>query len=492
MAASTSPATAASTTGKWGILSACALGMSVGNLASFPIAVVMPTIAQTFAVELPTAQWAITGHFVALAATMLPVGLAGDILGRKRILLTGFVILLATLAATPLSTTLEFFVFLRVLQGIGAGMVMVTVPAIATAALPPSERGRALGITFLGGYLATGFGQPLFGALVQVGPWFSPFLLVLAPALAAFVLAIRLPSVRTQATRPFDPIGAALLMFGFGGLVVAAGHGQEEGWQLQHTLEHVVPLVLACLAALATYVVHAQRAAHPILPLAFFRSLTFTTAAVTNSLAHMTMLMVGFLMPFYLQNALGYQPLQVAMFLVPMSIAMNVMAVPSGWIYDRKGSRLPCSVALIMGAGLLFSYQALTAQSGMLEVMARMVVAGMVLGLFVTPNVSAIMGAVPPAHYAVAAGFEQTTRNIGHAVGAVLSSAVATVVLGSVTARATPDTYVQVVQGAGLVAGILMTCGALLALLRDDARRLRRAPTVEADTPARETAAQTA
>jgi hypothetical protein len=258
-------------------------------------------------------------------------------------------------------------------------------------------------------------------------------------------------------------------------------------------VEHVLPLVLICSGALVTYVFHARRVAHPILPLSFFRSVTFTTGAITNALAHMTMLMVGFLMPFYLQNALGYQPLQVAMFLVPMSVAMNVVAIPSGWIYDKKGSRLPCSAAMFLGAALLFSYQWLQVDSGVADVMVRMVIAGVALGLFATPNVSAILGSVPPEHYSVAAGLEQTSRNIGHSIGAVVASSVAMFVLGSATATATPDTYVQVVHGAGLVAGVLMGLGALLALMRDDTRHGRpSAPVREPEPVMREAATQTA
>ncbi|GEM_PF-6204473 len=482
---------AAPATKVWLVLFTCALSMFAGNLVTIPVSVIMPTIAKTFAVELPTAQWAITGHFVALAATMLPVGSIGDLVGRQRVLMAGFAILLASLAATPLSGNLEFFVFLRVIQGVGAGMVSVTVPAIATAALPPSQRGKALGITFLGSYLANGIGQPTYGALVQFAPWFAPFLVAIIPTVLAFALATRLPAVKRPDARPFDAVGATLLMFGFGGLVVGAGHGQEAGWEFQHTLVHVAPLVLVSAGALATYVYHARRTRYPILPLDLFRSVTFTTGAITNSLAHMTMLMVGFLMPFYLQNALGYSPLSVALFLVPMSIAMNLVAIPSGWAYDRWGSRLPCASAMLLGAVLLFSYQGLSADSGMIDVMGRMVLAGLSLGLFITPNVSAIMGTVRSDQLAMAAGFEQTTRNLGHSVGSVLASGVATFVLGSATAKATPETYVQVVQGAGLLAGALMFGGALLALMRDDSRGPSK-PAREVEVRVSEPATQTA
>lgn len=463
----------AAVSGKWLVLLTCAMGLFVGNMASFPVAVIMPTIAKAFQVELPTAQWAVTGHFVALAATMLPVGSAGDILGRKRVFIAGLLVLLVSLAVTPFAGSIEPFVALRVVQGVGAGMVMVTTPALISAAFPAEERGRALGLTFLGGYLSVGLGQPAFGVLAELAPWYTPFLLILAPALVTLGLGLKLPSVARKSGRPFDPMGALLLMVGCGGIVVAAGHGQEEGWELQHTLAHVGPLAAVSIGALVAYGFHAKWSAHPILPLGLFKNPTLINGAITNSLAHMTMLMVSFLMPFYLQNALGYSPLGVALFMVPMSLALNVMAVPSGWMYDRWGSRLPCSIAMCLGAVLLFSYQGLSADSTMLDVALRMVAAGVVLGLFSTPNVSAILGAVPAEHYSLASGFEQTTRNMGHAIGAVVASGVASVLLGSAAATATPETYVQVVHGAGMIAAVLMTMGAVLVLFRQETVRPR-------------------
>jgi len=455
------------TASKEAVLFTCALGMFAGGMASFPIAVIMPTIAETFRVELPSAQWAMTGHFVALAATMLPVGSAGDIVGRSRIFVAGFGVLIVSLLATPLSSvSFDLFVFLRVLQGIGSGMVMVTAPAIVSAAFPPEERGRALGLTLLGGWVATGLGQPLFGALVESGAWYLPFLVAFVPSALALALSFKLPRVEPQTEQPFDPRGALLLMVGFGGFVVAAGHGQEAGWEFVHTLEHVGPLAALSVAALVVYGLHARREPHPILPLNLFRSPTLTTATTANGLAHMTMLMVGFLMPFYLQHVLGYSPLAVALFLVPMALMLNLMAFPSGWIYDRYGSRLPCSFAMVGGALLLFSFTGLTLTSGVWDVVLRLIGAGAVLGFFVTPNVSAILSAVPSQHYSLAAGLEQTSRNLGHALGTVLASSVASAVLASASAGATPDTYVHIVHAASGIAAALMALGSLLVVFR--------------------------
>src|SRR5438477_247651 len=147
-------------------------------------------------------------------------------------------------------------------------------------------------------------------------------------------------------------------------------------------------------------------------------------------LTHMTMLMLSFLLPFYLQNVLGYTPLNVAFMLLCMGIALNLMALPGGWVYDRFGSRIPCTVAMAGGVCLLLSFLGLSEHSTLAEVLPRMVMSGVILGLFVTPNVSAMLGSVPSEHYSLTAGLEQTSRNLGHALGVVISSTVAAYVFG--------------------------------------------------------------
>jgi len=125
---------------------------------------------------------------------------------------------------------------------------------------------------------------------------------------------------------------------------------------------------------------------------------------------------------------------------------------------------------MILGAGLLLSFIQLSETSSLWQVFPRLILSGVVLGLFVTPNVSAMLGTVASQHYGLISGFEQTTRNVGHALGVVLASAVATYYLQSSGVTATAATYVSIIHGASLVAGAMMGAGAALALLRREPR----------------------
>jgi EmrB/QacA subfamily drug resistance transporter len=455
---------------RW-VLMITSLGMFVGMLTSIPLTITVPTIADAFGVEVPTAQWVMTAYFVAQAATMLPIGSAGDILGRSRVFIAGFVILVLGLVLIPVAHSIDTLIFLRGVQGVGSGMIMVTAPAICIAVLPPSQRGRGVAAVMLGGWISSGAGQPVFGLLAQYLPWQSIFLVIVAPAVLGLALSLYLIKVVPQRSRrTFDFAGSALTVVAFGALVIAVGHGQQEHWEAVHTTVHVGPLFLASAAASALYLLYARRARNPIIPLHLFRNLTLTTASITNVLLHMTMLMVSFLMPFYLQNVLGYSPAAMALMFVPMAITLNLMAIPSGWAYDKLGSRLPCTAAMILGAALLLSFMQLTETSSLWQVLLLLVLSGIVLGLFVTPNVSAMLGAVRREDYGLISGFEQTTRNVGHAMGVVLASAVAAYYIPSPGTEANAATYVSIVHGASLVAGVMMGAGAVLALFRHETR----------------------
>jgi EmrB/QacA subfamily drug resistance transporter len=474
----TRPATVLTPTQARLVILTTALGMFVGLLPSFALTLTIPTVARAFAVEVPTAQWVMTALFVAQAATMLPIGSAGDIFGRSRIFLIGYVVLIVGLVLTPLAFSMKALIFIRGIQGIGSGMLIVTAPALVAAMLPPEQRGRGVSLVLLGGWMANLIGQPLAGALVQYTAWYMPFVAILAPAAIGLMLALRLRPIMpapSETGRRFDLRGAWLVAVAFGAFVVATGHGQEEQWQIGHTLEHVVPVFIASAAATIAYIIYARRAEHPILPLHLFSNRTLATASIVNTIVHMTMIMISFLMPFYLQNVLHVTPLSTAFFLVPMAITLNAMAYPSGFLYDRIGSRIPCAAAMILGAVLLLSYLGLNETSGFFDVLPRLIVAGLVMGLFVTPNTSAILGAVPRTHYALISGFEKASQNVGHAVGIVLSSTVATYYLGSATGSAvTPATYVSIVHGTAVIAGMLMALGAGIALLRRDDRLVLR------------------
>lgn len=456
------------------VLIITSLGMFVGMLTSIPLTITVPTIAQAFGVEVPAAQWVMTAYFVAQAATMLPIGSAGDILGPARVFIAGFVILILGLVLTPLAFNIDTLILLRGVQGVGAGMIMVIAPAICTSVLPPSQRGRAVAAVMLGGWLGSGIGQPVFGVVAQYLPWQGIFLVMVPPAILGLIMSLYLRKLVPQRShRSFDFVGAGLMVVAFGALVVGVGHGQEEHWAAKHTTIHVGPLFLASALAAAWYIIYARRSPNPIIPLHLFRNLTLATASITNVLLHMTMLMVSFLMPFYLQNVLGYSPVFMALLFVPMAITLNLMAIPSGWAYDKLGSRIPCTIAMVLGAALLLSFMQLTDTSSLWQVLPRLILSGIVLGLFVTPNVSAMLGAVSKEHYGLISGFEQTTRNVGHAMGVVLASAVATYYLQSPGVAATAATYVSIVHGASLVAGAMMGAGAVLALFRHEPRERR-------------------
>lgn len=439
------------------------------------VPVALPTIAADFGVGLTTIQWVVTAFLVVSAATLLPLGAAGDMLGRLKILIAGFVFLIVGLAAVAVAPGIPGLVAARVLQGVGASMLMVSGPALATSTLPEGERGRALGFVNLGGFLATGLGPILGGFLTQQLGWHWIFYMNIPPAVIGLVVALQLRGiVPSGIRRRFDIRGAVLLGVALSSIVIAIGHGQEEKWEAAHTAEHILPLALLAIVSLGLFIYVEKKAAQPLLPLGLFKNKTFATTNICNCILHMAMLNVSILIPFYLQGVLGIPAARMGLLYAPMSITLSLMAIPSGWLYDRFGSRKLCSGAMGAGMLVLFSYMTLDPASGYGGVLPRMIGAGVTLGLFVTPNVSAIFGSAPREYLGVASGTEQTSRQFGHAMGAVVSAAISGRYIGNAAALGS-QAFMPAFYETAFVSAMLMGAGVFLALLRQEKTLFKRA-----------------
>ena len=461
---------------RWLILSATSLGAFSALLGFIAVPIALPTMANELNLGLSTVQWVLTSFLVISAATMLPLGSAGDILGRLKILILGFILLIVGMGYTAIAQGIGGLIFARVVQGLGAAMLMVSGPAIATSSLPESERGRAVGVVTMGGFLASGIGPILGGFVTQHLGWRWIFYMNIPPAVIGLVLATQLRGLVPPGNRrPFDIKGAVSLAVFLSSAVIGIGHGQEEGWKPAHTFEHILPLGILALLSLGAFIFVEKRAAQPMLPLSLFKNKSFTTNNICNGILHMAMLMVSILIPFYLQGVLGIPAARMGLLYAPMSVTLSLMAIPSGWLYDRYGSKKLCAGAMAAGTLVLFSYMTLDPGDGYAAILPRMIGAGVTLGLFVTPNVSAIFGSAPREHLGVASGTEQTSRQFGHALGAVLAAAISGRYLQDGQQTLGGNAFMAAFYDTTFVSALLMGIGVFFALQRRETTLFKRA-----------------
>jgi EmrB/QacA subfamily drug resistance transporter len=397
--------------------------------------VILSTLREQFSSSVGAVAWVSLAYLVVIAGLLLPFGRLGDLWGFRRLFLIGVALFTAASALCGLSHTLPallgagaleryglpMLIGARVLQGVGACMMMALSPGIVAAIFPPAERGRALG--FLGMGIAVGLvlGPTLGGLLTYSLGWPWVFYINVPIGLAGGLWVRRmLPPLNPRRVTPVDWPGSGLIVLALSTLMLAVTQGRSWGW--------VSAPVLGLLAVSAVAAVllarHERHAPYPILDFALFRNPVFTganLAAMLNFLGQFTAL---FITPFVLRDGLGLNVQQTGLLMGAIPIAVLVLAPISGALSDRLGTRLLAVVGeLIVAAGLIVLAFVIVRQQPAV-IAGALALVGVGTGLFQSPNSSAIMGSLPRTHLGVGGSILAVMRNLGMACGIAVSSAV--------------------------------------------------------------------
>jgi len=393
--------------------------------------IVLPVVRQGFGASVAGIEWVVTVYLLVVSGLLLSVGRLGDLRGHRTVYATGFLVFLLGSALCGLAPSVSFLVAARGAQAVGASMLFANSPAILTKSFPAEMRGRALGLQATMTYLGLTVGPSVGGWLTTALGWRAVFYINLPVGLVALALALRfVPRDDGHAdTEGFDLRGALTFTAGLVALLLALNQGHAWGWTSPATLT----LLASAAALLAVFLVHESRVAAPMLDLNLFRSRTFSAAAASALLNYTCVYTVLFLMPFYLLQARGLTPAQAGLLLTAQPLLMALVAPLSGSLSDRVGTRLPSVMGMgIFGLGLfLLSGLDLSSSNG--TIVGMLAVAGLGIGVFVSPNNSALMGAAPSHRQGIAAGILALARNVGMVVGVGFAGAVFTTVLGHST-----------------------------------------------------------
>lgn len=413
---------------RWGVLLAIGLGTFMSALDGSVVNITLPVVRESFGASVAAVEWVITIYLLVVSGLLLTVGRLGDLRGHRRVYTGGFAIFLIGSALCGLAPGVGFLIAARAAQAIGAAMLFANSPAILTKSFPATMRGRALGLQATMTYLGLTVGPSVGGWLTTTLGWRSVFYINLPVGLLALALALRFvprDSGREEA-EGFDRLGALSFSFGLVTLLLALNQGHAWGWTAFPTLA----LFAMAGVMLAVFLRVERRVPAPMLDLSLFRSRTFSAAATSAVLNYICVYTVLFLMPFYLQQARGLTPGQAGLLLTAQPLLMAVVAPLSGGLSDRIGTRLPSVLGMgLLGLGL-FLLSTLTVDSPQASVVVMLAVAGLGIGVFASPNNSALMGAAPRHRQGIAAGVLALARNVGMVVGVGLAGAVFTTVVG--------------------------------------------------------------
>jgi EmrB/QacA subfamily drug resistance transporter len=339
---------------KW-VLPVTILGSSMGFIDGSVVNVALPSMQASFSSTLATMQWIVNGYMLMLASLILLGGAIGDRYGRRRAFIIGLVIFAIASAACGFAPTAGWLVAGRLLQGIGAALLVPASLAIIGAAYPRAERGRAIGTWAAAAGIMTVLGPPLGGWLVDFVGWRTIFFINPPIAAVTLALAVRLPpDGPSRSHERLDILGSVLAVLTLGllsyGLITLGEGAMTVG-------------LAATLAAIPTAIAFAMveaRKKSPMLPLSLFRDRSFLGANIMTVLLYAALSAALFFLPFLLMRVHGYTATQAGSAMLPFSILIGLGSRWTGAMSDRMGPRPP----LVMGALLAAAGYALLALTG--------------------------------------------------------------------------------------------------------------------------------
>ena len=338
--------------------------------------VALPTIRTHLGFSVQNLQWVVSGYLITYGGFLLLGGRAGDLLGRRRLLIAGTALFAASSLACGLADSQGLLVGARLAQGFGAAMMSPAALSILTTTFQDSDRHKALGVWAGISGLAAAVGVFFGGLLTQDFGWRWVFFVNLP--LCALVLfgAFRILKADHGRSVPggFDAVGAVLVTASMLLLIFTLVKAPDEGWGAGRTIGGLA--VSAVL--MAAFVVNEQRRAHPLVPMSIFRIKGLAAADATQVIAWAGFYSMFFFVTLYMQNVLGYSPLQTGLSYVPVTVGIGFGSTVATKMFVRTGTRpIIVSGALLAAGGILW--------------LSRIPVDGTYLGNLLAPLV--VMGA---------------------------------------------------------------------------------------------------
>jgi EmrB/QacA subfamily drug resistance transporter len=437
------------------VLATTILASSLSFIDGSVLNVALPAIGRSFDAATAEMQWVINAYLLPLSALLLLGGAAGDLFGRRRLLLAGIALFALASILCAAAPGLELFLAARALQGLGAAMLLPNSLAILGDAFEGERRGRAIGIWAAAGAMAAA-GAPLLGGwLVDGLGWRAIFLINVPIALAAIGLGLRyVPESANPHRPPPDWPGALLATLGLGALTwgltlwsAARRFGFAEGGAIAAG----TILFLLFLGA------EGRRGDRAMVPLSLFGSREFAGLTLLTFLLYGAFGGLMVMLPYTLIEAVGYSATAAGAALLPLPIVIALGSPPMGRLAARLGPRLPLTLGPVLVAGGFLLALRIGAESGYwISVLPAVLLLSAGMAVAVAPLTTAVLASVDKSHTGTASGLNSAVARTG--------GLVATALLGLVLAES-GSALIQAFEGAILAGAALCLAAALTAFL---------------------------
>jgi EmrB/QacA subfamily drug resistance transporter len=419
---------------RWWVLAILCLSLLIVGIDGTIVNVALPSLVRELGATSSDLQWIVDAYTLVFASFLLLAGSTGDRHGRKPALIAGLFIFGGGSLASAMAGSANGLIATRAIQGFGAAFIMPSTLSILTNVFPANERGRAIGIWagISGVGVAVG---PITGGYLLEHFWWGSIFLINVPIIVVALIAtfFIVPNSRDEQAPALDLVGTALSVAMLVSLLYAIIEGPNRGW----TDAVILGAFALGVVLLASFIVWEAHSDHPMLDVSFFKNPRFSAASAAVTLVFFSLFGALFFLSQYLQFVLGYDALQSGVRLLPIAFALVIAAPLSSTLVSRIGTKYVVTLGLLFVAAAMGLFSRVTTTSGYGLVAIVLVVIGVGMGLAMAPATDSIMGSLPPEKAGVGSAVNDTTREIGGALGvAILGSITASSYRASVSASA--------------------------------------------------------
>lgn len=405
---------------RWLTLLVLCISLIVISLDNTILNVAIPTLARPtdqggLGATASQLQWIVDAYTLVFAGILLTAGSLGDRLGRYRFLTIGLATFGLGSALSAVATSANMLIATRALMGIGGAFIMPSTLSIITNVFTdPKERGKAIGVWAGVSALGIGVGPVAGGFLLEHFWWGSVFIVNVPIVIGGLILGYFLvPESSDPSHGALDPIGALLSIVGLGALLWAIIEGPGRGWRSSEIIVGFV-VGIVVLAIFFAWEIHSE---HPMLDIHFFQEPRFSAASGAITLVFLALFGVLFLMTQYLQSVLEYSTIKAGVVLLPQAAILMIFAPLSNVWVQRLGNKIVVGTGLVVVAAAMASFTTFKPDSSALHVIVITMVLGFGMANVMAPCTDSIMGSLPRAKAGVGSAVNDTTRQMGGAIG---------------------------------------------------------------------------
>lgn len=404
--------------------------MSTSFLTPFigsAINLALPAIGNSLNSTALMLSWVVTSFLLTSAAFLLPFGRLADIIGRRKVYLTGIILFAITSLLCSMVQNIVWLIVFRILNGIASAMIFGTGMAILTAVYPPQKRGAALGWSVFSTYTGLSTGPVLGGFLNHYLGWRSIFIFTgLLALFTAISTAVRLTGEWSGAKgERFDVTGSFLYVVGLLAFLYGLSSIADSSWSKYITLVGIILIV--------AFVYYELRQSYPLIELKIFaRNSGFIYANLAAMINYSATFSITFIMSLFLQLVLGYNSSHAGLILLSQPVIMAIFSPLAGLISDRVEPRIVASIGMALNSLGLLLFTFLTQSTPLVLIVINLLLIGLGFALFTSPNTNAIMSSVEKRFYGIASSALGTMRLVGQAFSMAIVTLIMSIFVGNV------------------------------------------------------------